>query len=158
MGDSACCQTVEEHGNFELREERGSAGGSSRLSHLLEFNPEYSLVEGMGSQRLKPIENPYRYRRSLINNVDFFGGSPIITIEQGPEMCVTKDYQQVVITIRKSESEPLKCLLKTESPLAIEFEHYLPLHQELILENEQTNVAIELIQNDSADEYVTFNI
>lgn len=113
----------------------------------------------MGSQRLKPIENPYRHRRSLIQNVDFFGlGSPIITIEQGPEMCVTKDYQQVVITIRKSESEPLRCLLKTESPEAIEFEHYLPLHQELILENEQTDVVIELIQNDSSDEYVTFTI
>jgi hypothetical protein len=44
MGNSACCQTVEEHGNFEIHEER-SGGGSSRLSNLLDFNPEYSLAE-----------------------------------------------------------------------------------------------------------------
>jgi hypothetical protein len=92
---------VEEHGNFEIREER-SGDGSSRLSNLLDFNPDYSLADN--SQRLKPIENPYRHRRSLVQNVDFFGmGGPIITIEEGPEICVTKESRQVCITIRKSE-------------------------------------------------------
>ena len=45
MGNSACCQRVEENGNFEIREERSGAG-SSRLSNLLDFNPDYSLADG----------------------------------------------------------------------------------------------------------------
>ena len=82
----------------------------------------------------------------------------MITIDQGPEFCVTKDLQKIWITIRKSESEPLKCLIKTDSIEAIEFEHYLPLHQEEILINEQTNVGIELINNESYEDFVYFRV
>lgn len=85
-------------------------------------------------------------------------GQPIITIDQGPEFCVTKDLQKIWITIRKSESEPIKCLIKTDSTEAIEFEHYLPLHQEVILFDQQTNIGIELIQNESVEDFVFFRV